>query len=523
MLFNSYIFIFAYLPIVWGGFFIIGQRSAQWAATWLAVASVTFYAWWDWKFLFLLGLSIVFNYTMGRLLMRHGHAEHAQLIRWRIYLALGFNLLLLGYFKYCNFIISVGNLVFDLHVNSLDVVLPIGISFFTFTQIAYLVDVAGGQREERNFIHYVLFVTYFPHLIAGPILHHAEMMPQFRDPATYTPRAHAVTIGLTVFLLGLAKKVILADPIGLYASTAFNASLTQQLTLLEAWGAAMAYTMQIYFDFSAYSEMAIGLSYAFNIRLPLNFDSPYKSVSIIDFWRRWHMTLSRFLRDYLYIPLGGSRHGVIRRHGNLLMTMLLGGLWHGAGFTFVVWGLLHGSYLIVNHAWRSLCPGWTRSRSPLVKATSWLLTFLAVVVAWVFFRADDMHSTLSILRGMAGLNGIVLPPQWQHLLQPAAPLLHQLGAGFGVLPAFGGEKQIGLIVVLLAIALFMPNVRQLIHQDDLVLQEERRQLPEPEQPSLWLRLLQWRPNPVWSIAMVAMFLVSMSRMTNVSQFLYFQF
>ena len=292
------------------------------------------------------------------------------------------------------------------------IMLPLGISFFTFTQIAFLVDVYQGKVKEYNFMHYLLFVTYFPHLIAGPILHHQEMMPQLAQRKNYHLNWENVATGLLLFTLGVCKKVLWADSFAPYANDIFNGLHTGALpTTYEAWSGALAYTLQIYFDFSGYTDMALGIALIFNIRLPFNFDSPYKSTSIIDFWRRWHMTLSRFLRDYLYIPLGGNRKGKSRRYLNLMATMFLGGLWHGAGWTFVLWGVLHGIYLTINHLWRDFtksrmsfpCPGW------LAGLAGGLITFVAVVTAWVLFRANDLSQAITMLKAMYGIEARPIP------------------------------------------------------------------------------------------------------------------
>ena len=521
MLFNSYSFIFVFLPIVWVAFFIIGRIRIQFAAAWFTVASLLFYAWWNWKFLFLLIISIVFNFLMSHALAREVGVEIKQDFEWRIYFAVGFNLLLLFYFKYINFLIIVGNQMLGLDTHLLDIVLPIGISFYTFTQLTYLVDVYAGYPKEKNFIHYVLFVTYFPHLIAGPILHHKEMMPQFHNSANYQPKVQAIAVGLTVFMLGLFKKTVLADSVGSFADISFSAAQLHPITLLEAWGGALAYTMQIYFDFSAYTDMAIGISCAFNIKLPVNFESPYKSTSIIEFWRRWHITLSRFLRDYLYIPLGGNRNGIVKRYGNLLLTMLLGGLWHGAGLTFLVWGILHGIYLIVNHNWRALCRSWKGQSSFITRVASWLLTFLAVVVAWVFFRADSLTTAITILKAMAGMSDIVLPVGWAHVLSSDAPIWDTLHISFGEMSAFGDTKQLLQIGFLMFIALALPNVRQIFGRENIVLVDAKTNFTQNQSHSF--SFLQWRPNFLWGSFVLILFLFSLAKMTNVSQFLYFQF
>ncbi len=297
--------------------------------------------------------SIVFNYLIGYSLARGNDIGS---LRRRHLLALGVagDLALLGYYKYANFFIGILNASLSTSYSFAEIILPLGISFFTFTQFAFLVDAARGEAKEFDFIHYSLFVSYFPHLIAGPILHHKEIMPQFGKANAYRLNWDYLRIGLTVFALGLFKKVVLADGVALYTAPVFAAAEQGDvLNLFQAWGGALAYTLQLCFDFSGYSDMAIGLSYMLGVRLPLNFNSPYKATSISDFWRRWHMTLSRFLRDYLYVPVGGNRKGQARRYLNLMATMLLGGLWHGAGWTYIIWGGLHGFYLIVHQAWQA--------------------------------------------------------------------------------------------------------------------------------------------------------------------------
>jgi alginate O-acetyltransferase complex protein AlgI len=406
VLFNSAVFVFFYLPVVLIGYLAaLRLRWARAGIAWLGLASIFFYGYWNPAFLPLLAASILFNYGAARLLddtlwKGSPRARKAVLVA-----ALATNLLALGYYKYANFLSSSVAGITGVPMPVFDVLLPLGISFYTFTQIAYLVDTYKARKSERSFVAYVLFVTFFPHLVAGPILHHSEMMPQFMRESRRVPLALAIE-GLLFFACGLAKKVLIADSVARAADRAFTLAETNLLGFVDSWFGALAYATQIYFDFSGYSDMAIGLALLFAIRLPLNFNSPYQSLSIIDFWRRWHMTLSRFLRDYLYIPLGGGRHGPLRRHLNLMITMLLGGLWHGASWTFVVWGGLHGLYLQLNHAWRHLV-----EKSPPLQAAlerharaaavlSWALTFLAVVTAWVFFRAESFTGAANVLRGM---------------------------------------------------------------------------------------------------------------------------
>lgn len=410
MLFNSYSFIFIFLPVVLLGFFQLARVHHAYAAAWLAACSLVFYGYWNPTYVGLLLGSIISNYAFGMWIakptVQHTPARKKHLL----IVSISANLLLLAYYKYTNFFLSSLDSLSDTHFSTSDIILPLGISFFTFTQIAFLVDTYQGKVKEYNFIHYVLFVTYFPHLIAGPVLHHKDMMPQFAHNSTYRIKWEHVATGILLFTLGLCKKVLWADSLAPYTNAIFDGaqhgiSNGTLPTIYEAWSGALAYTLQIYFDFSGYTDMALGIALMFNIRLPINFNSPYKSTSIIEFWRRWHITLSIFLRDYLYIPLGGNRHGKFHRYLNLLATMLLGGLWHGAGWTFVIWGALHGLYLTINHVWRDFIsdrllrwiPNW------LGTLTGALLTFIAIVSAWVVFRADNIAQAVVLLKAMYGI------------------------------------------------------------------------------------------------------------------------
>jgi alginate O-acetyltransferase complex protein AlgI len=521
MLFNSYAFIFLFLPISVFVFFLFGRCSPAFGAIWLAAASLFFYGFWDWHNTFLLVTSILVNYFCGIWLANLARKGAIRASRLVLFAAVAANLACLGYYKYSGFFF--GSLAESLGASTtwISTMLPLGVSFFTFTQIAFLVDVARGKALEPRLDHYFLFVTYFPHLIAGPILHHAEIMPQFAHESTYKPRAAALAIGATIFVIGLFKKVVIADPLGDIGDPIFSLALRYTPTTTEAWAGVLAYTFQIYFDFSAYMDMAVGLSLLFNIKLPANFNSPYKSLSIIDFWRRWHITLSRFLRDYLYIPLGGNRGGTATRFTNLMITMLLGGLWHGAGWTFVVWGGLHGVYLVTNHAWRSARARFLGRMAPSKAGAllSWALAFLAVVIAWVFFRAPDMQSAVVLLKSMAGLNGTYLPAGWLDLLRPAAPFLARHDIHFGDAVS---TRQLGWVSAAFVIAMFMPNVRQLFRNYQITLPPEREGSVEAATPRL-VALLAWRPSVVWAGVIVGCFLFSISIMTKVSQFLYFQF
>jgi alginate O-acetyltransferase complex protein AlgI len=435
MLFHSPEFLFLFLPLTLAGYFVIGKLAWKTAFAWLALASLFFYGWWRPIYVALLLASILFNYGGGLVVARM--ADTGWFGRARILLALlvAANLELLIRFKYLAFFAGQIDGLFDTRWQAGEIILPIGISFYTFTQIAYLVDTFLGRAREKDFIGYVLFVTYFPHLVAGPVLHHAEMMPQFANPGNLRFDAMNFSRGITFLAFGLFKKIVLADGCAPIANEAFHA-VSSGLSPADAWLGALAYTLQIYFDFSGYSDMAIGLSLMFNIRLPVNFDSPYRATSIIDFWRRWHMTLSRFLRDYLYIPLGGNRKGMVRHHANLMAVMLLGGLWHGANWTFVIWGGLHGLYLVVNHLWRGFDK--PRPRGGLTKSLHWLLTFLAVTIAWVFFRAASLTEASSFLAALFG---------------QTAPLS---------VPVVYSPDRLGFILASLLLAVFAPNTNQIL-------------------------------------------------------------
>ena len=397
MLFNTFLFACGFLPLALIGYFVLSKISLRLSIVFLFVASCAFYGYWNVRFLPLLLGSMCINYLVGGRISARKEAGDDGAARRTLIVGLCGNLLLLGVFKYADFFGRSFAGLLNVEYVPLGVALPIGISFFTFTQIAYLVDCHAAKVREYKPENYGLFVSYFPHLIAGPILHHKEMMPQFDRADSHVFSRGRLTVGMVFFVIGLFKKIVLADGIARFVGPVFDLHYTS-LTMLEAWCGALAYTFQLYFDFSAYSDMAYGLSYMFGIVLPINFNSPYKATSIIDFWRRWHITLSTFLRDYLYIPLGGNRHGSSRRYLNLLVTMLLGGLWHGANCTFVIWGGLHGCYLACNHVVRRYA-GDQRSRAG--RLLGWAATFAAVVVAWVFFRANSLAVALDVLHAMA--------------------------------------------------------------------------------------------------------------------------
>jgi alginate O-acetyltransferase complex protein AlgI len=515
VLFNSYSFLLLYLPVTVLGFFLAGRLGKASGAAWLAACSLFFYAWWDHRYLVLLVASICVNYLAGSYIAVHSAKAKGRLA---LTIAIAANLLLLGYYKYADFFLSSSNSVLGTDWPVLGIILPIGISFFTFTQIAFLADAYAGKVTEYRFIYYVLFVTYFPHLIAGPVLHHKEMMPQFDEDRNYRPDAANFAIGLTIFTIGLAKKVLIADNLAGYAAPAFAPGTDNTPTFFLAWGGALAYTFQLYFDFSGYSDMAIGLSRIFGVRLPLNFSSPYKSQNIAEFWRRWHMTLSRFLRDYLYIPLGGNRHGSFRRQTNLIITMLLGGLWHGAGWNFVVWGGLHGGFLVINQFWQKLCRRIPFSLPPqLGRFFGIALTFLCVVFAWVYFRAPDLSTANRLITGMFGGFGAAIPE----------PILSRLGSLRVLVEHLGIRSYLGGGTIfaetwcwILAgglIVFFAPNTQEIMARFDPALPEEGRAKSSPE------GRLAWTPERRNAIAMGLLLTLGVLALSRPTEFLYFQF
>ena len=542
MLFNSYTFLFAFLPIALGGAFALSRYRPNLVVAWLALASLFFYGWWSWRHVPLLLASIAFNFFAGDAIARRG-GKHGGQASGLLAGAVAVNLALLGYFKYAGFLVANLDTLLGADVRVEAMVLPLGISFFTFTQVAYLVDV---YRDPVRYgvVPYALFVSYFPHLIAGPILHHRDMMPQFAALTSYRFDYANLAAGVTLFAIGLFKKTVLADGIAPYASPVFiRAAQGYSPGTTEAWGAAIAFGLQLYFDFSAYSDMAVGLSKMLGIRMPVNFESPYKATSIIEFWRRWHMTLSRFLRDYLYIALGGNRRGVVRRYANLFVTMLLGGLWHGAAWTFVLWGAAHGAFLAINHGWRAVRPRFPRGPAWIDRiggALGAVLTFMAVFGSWVIFRADDLPSALRILRGLAGLNGHGLPPsalaeiaetaRWMGQARSVPAAIGQwIVAHFGAIDAglptgFARGRSAGVLIskaqllwmaALLAIAWLAPNTRQIMARAEAFI---------ADRPILACSaMFTWAINRRWAVASALLLAASLTSMTRVSEFLYFQF
>ena len=496
MLFNSYPFIWLFLPVALAGFFLAARFRHEAAAAWLALCSLFFYGYWDVHYVPLLLLSITVNYQIGKQISNHIEKQAAQRAKMWLIIGLVFDLGLLAHYKYTNFFLDNWVTLTGSTIDFPNIILPLGISFFTFTQIAYLADCHKGIVKERNPVHYLLFITYFPHLIAGPILHHKQMMPQFAHAKTYRISQENIAIGLTIFAIGMFKKMAIADPLSTFVGPVFAVSKHPGLlSTEEAWLGALAYCLQLYFDFSGYSDMAIGLSRLFGIKMPLNFNSPYKSTSIIDFWRRWHMTLSQFLRDYLYIALGGNRKGKTRRHINLLLTMLLGGLWHGAGWTFIIWGGLHGIYLTANHVFREFFPP-SNDKTVAARAraiTGWLLTTLGVIFAFVVFRATSVNDAMIVLQAMIGAQSAIEGDAVIKILEHADE---------------------GWDYVLLAglIALFAPNTQEIMSRfqpaSDAVDSQTR-----------W----QWQPSILLALLTAVVLSYSIVNIGQVSEFLYFQF
>jgi len=408
MLFNSFAFLLAFLPLALGLHWLAERFAPQWRLPVLAALSFAFYGYWDWRFVPLLAASILVNWLIAELFQK---TRSDGLIT----LAIVLNLLVLALFKYFNFFADLAGMIPGLPAPKLDLALPLGISFFTFHHVMYLTDLRRGQAPRYDLLRYALYIAFFPQVLAGPLVRWREIMHQFEERPYQRPdAAERIARGLMLLTAGLAKKVLIGDPLAEYANPVFAAAAAGKVvTMAEAWQATLAFTFQIYFDFSGYTDMALGLALLFGIVLPQNFEIPYRALSIQDFWRRWHMTLSRFLRDYLYIALGGSKHGLPRQVWALFATMALGGLWHGAGLTYVAWGVAHGLALIVALFWRRA--GW-----PMPKPLGWLLTFVFVALCWVLFRATSFEAAMAIYKGLFGLAPVGQGFKWRALLPAAA-------------------------------------------------------------------------------------------------------
>ena len=512
MLFNSLEFIVCFVPLVLLVFgFLKRSGHHSGANLWLTLASFFFYAWWRPVYLPLLLGSILVNHAFGRVLVGRRTLPGT---RWILAIGVMGNLALLGYYKYAGFFTTTARqLGFD-GVPVVEVFLPLAISFFTFQQIAYLVDCHRGKVERLSLMDYSLFVSFFPQLIAGPIVHHSEMGPQFVRNRNRGLGSDDLGVGLAIFTFGLAKKVLVADRLALSASPVFaHADAGGTVTFVEGWVAALGFGLQLYFDFSGYCDMATGAARCFGITLPINFCSPYKASNIIDFWRRWHITLSRFLKDYLYIPLGGNRRGVFRRYGNLMFTMLVGGLWHGAGWNFVLWGGLHGSALAANHGWRHFKPVSLLARFPraIRRAVGVGMTLFFVTVAWVFFRATSFQGAIAVLKGMGGVNGVSLPVKYRERWGALGEAIAAQGVEFREMASLRSTGPVAEILVALIFVLTAPNVFQLLAKHRPVLET-----PQPGRLQL--------PFNAWSgLVCAVLFVYCLVSLNKVSEFLYFQF
>jgi alginate O-acetyltransferase complex protein AlgI len=520
MIFSSFGFVFVFLPIVLGVFLALtASKHDRAALAWVVGASLVFYGWWDARFVPLLLGSIAINFLAGLKLADERTAPGAKRLLFLVMVAA--NLGTIAWFKYYDFLVDNLNREFSADLRPHNYVLPLAISFYTFTQIAYLADAWKKGERERDWLRYGFFVLFFPHLIAGPIVHWREIMPQLGRGFATAQQAMNLKLGLFIFSIGLFKKLIIADTIAGDVDAVF-AGLADgiSLTFAEAWVAAAGYTCQLYFDFSGYSDMAIGLSLLFGIRLPLNFFSPYQATSIIEFWRRWHITLSRFLKDYVYVPLGGNRHGVAHRYVNLMATMLIGGLWHGAGWTFVLWGALHGVFLTVNHLWREFrsALGLQQDFGAVGKFIGHAATFIAVLIAWGLFRAESPADALSLWTSMASLNGISLPANLETRLPDILPGVLRFDGTFhnGLISAHAAT--IGLTLFGLFVAWTAPNVYQM-----LAAHQPTCPVPNKVDAPATARRWRWQPTVGWAVFAGLAFALAVPAMASVRKFVYFQF
>jgi alginate O-acetyltransferase complex protein AlgI len=545
MLFNSNEFIFAFLPVTLVGFFALGNISRTAALRWVIVASLVFYALWRPLNVAIIAPSILINFVLARALQRLAIDERqCRIARLVLLLGIAFNVAFLGFFKYVDFGLSTINDIFGTSLVLTHVILPLGISFITFQKIAFLIDVHAGRVKSFSLRDYCLFVLFFPQLIAGPIVHYREMMPQFHSVSCRFDKEN-FAVGLTLLSFGLFKKVILADHIAAVVSPIYNqAASGAGVSLLPAWAAAIGFTLQIYFDFSGYTDMALGAARFFGVRLPQNFNSPLKASSIIDFWLRWHMTLTRFLTAYLYNPLtlwltrrwqAKGRRGLAGRSTTfgafaylltfpLLVTMFLSGLWHGAGYGFVIWGLIHGFYLTINHGWRLIRPQLWPDRPSyerVMHPIGCLLTFIAVAVAMIFFRSPTIASAADLLKGLLGQNGVALPQEIYDHLGPLAAWLHRVGMA-SVAPELWNSKEFGRmamwISVSMLIALAFPNTLQILARYEPALGVRPQTVDFADRS-----ISEWNASVPWAIGVSIVAAIAVLSLSGPSEFLYWQF
>ncbi len=524
MLFNSYLFIFAFLPITLAGYFLIGRTRPKIALLWVFFASLIFYGWWNVRFVGLLLASISINYGLGICFKRKSRSK-SMTAKWFLAAGVGFNIAVLGHFKFADFFITNINALLGISLLLYNIILPVGLSFYTFLQNAYLVDAYRNEAPSYKFLDYGAFVAFFPHLLCGPIVHHRELIPQYAKTQTFRFSHENVSIGLIMFFIGLFEKIALADNLCVYSDTVFGAAARGfSVTFYEGWIGALAYTFQIYFDFCGYSNMAIGLSRMFNIWYPMNFDSPYKATSIIDFWRRWHITLSRFIKKYLYIPLGGNRKGNSRRYLNLMISMLLGGLWHGAGWTFVFWGALHGIYLAINHFWRHFVPASSSRRLYLSRFSKWvrrILTLIFVVFAWVLFRAQSLSEAWEIFRAMMRIPLIEKLPEIMRIYGKTWVTMGSLFENGLTNVQLFSNRELGSFLFLLGgsliICWFLPNA-----QEYLAFYKPALEYPRDHNDVLCSKI-RWQPTVVHFLFVLALAVLSLGFLDNINEFIYYQF
>jgi alginate O-acetyltransferase complex protein AlgI len=539
VIFNSYQFLFGFLPVVLTGTFLLARISAAAAQYWLIAASLAFYAAWNVAYLPLLLGSIVFNYAIA---VRMTKVANPTMRAWLLVCAVAVNLGLLGYYKYTGYFVDTLNAAAGTGYTWRSLILPLGISFYTFQQLTLLADVSSGRIKDFRFRDFLLFVTFFPHLIAGPIVHHREMMPQFRR-ADYRLNWEDLAIGSVLLSVGLCKKVILADGIANFVTPIFaDAASGTPISFLFAWAGAVGFTLQMYFDFSGYSEMALGLARMVGIKLPMNFNSPLKALSIVDYWARWHITLTRFLTAGVYNPIAirlARRRAAAGKPGNTmgafcgvialptLVTMLLSGLWHGAGNQFLLFGLLHGVALVVNHAWRLVRPRFwpdTAHYQRTARPIAWLLTFLLVVVALTWFHASSVAAGGNIVLGMIGLHGLALPDAVATSSPVLAAALGRVGIGFTVDDTGGLAMLYGWIAVLLAIALIPPNTLEMLRVwQPAVTMPAATPLGRLDPWRSLASRLQLSLTPVWAVAIAVILTLGVLGVNRVSEFLYWQF
>jgi len=533
MLFNSYVFMFLFLPTVLAGYMLaLKYHNRKLAMAWLLASSLFFYGWWNPTYIWLIVVSLLFNYIAGQYLNRNSS-------KLALFGAVGANLCLLGYYKYAGFLTDILASLSGYSFAIGAIILPLGISFYTFQQIAYLVDSYHRKTIPHGLLDYAVFVTFFPQLIAGPIVQQSEMLPQFGRRSNRSLTGN-IAIGTTIFILGLFKKVVIADNLAVYATPMFEAAATGvPISFLEAWGGASAYTLQLYFDFSGYADMAIGAGRMFGIRLPLNFNSPYKSTSIIEFWSRWHLSLTRFINTYIYTPI--TLHATRWRVGRslsistknisdvgaivillvwpTLITMTLIGLWHGAGWTFILFGFLHGVAIILNHLWRNIKSDlrWIRGSRLWSKACSWLLTFGFLIITLVIFRAATWDTALNVLHGMTGLDGrLLVTIGYVPFLEPISFLIGDLNVSETPLLYFQGRTQLAWLGTCLLLTLVAPNTQEWMY----------RYMPSSQKSRpgrFFPKFVFWRPTPIWATFSVVLISLSLVSALQPSEFLYYQF